>query len=110
MVFFYVIIILIIEERINMERIKKDFFRLFLIALLVMPMMVKALPVSNTNTSYSTVLLEEKQELTKEDYEEKNQKLCTVCILLDIIILICIAALVVRLLRLKAEKKENGKN
>ncbi len=93
-----------------MKRIKKDFFRLFLIALLVMPMMVKALPVGNTNTSYSTVLLEEKQELTKEDYEEKNQKLCTVCILLDIIILICIAALVVRLLRLKAEKKENGKN
>lgn len=93
-----------------MKQIKNSFFKLFLIALLVMPMMVKALPVANNTSSYQTVLLDENDELTKEDYEEKNMKLCTVCILLDIIIVICIAALVVRLIKLNSDHRNNAKN
>ena len=68
-----------------------------------MPMMVKAMPVVNNTCSYETVLLDENQELSKEDNEEKNVKVCNACILLDVIILICISALVVRLIRLKYE-------
>ena len=93
-----------------MKRIKGYFFKLFLIALLVMPMMVKALPVNNTVSSNQIVLLDESEELTKEDYEEKNARLCTICIILDIIIVICIAALVGRLIRLNSERKNNDKN
>ncbi len=89
-----------------MKRIKKDLFKIFLVVLLVVPMMVKALPINNTVTSNEIVLLED-SELSKEDYEEKNVRLCTVCILLDIIILICIAALVVRLIKLKSEKRDH---
>ena len=93
-----------------MKDIRKYFFKLFLIALLVMPMMVKALPVDNTSTSsYEIVLLDENNELTKEDYQEKNARLCTICIILDIIIVICIAALVVRLIGLNREHKDNVK-
>ena len=93
-----------------MKGIKNSFFKLFLIALLVMPMMVKALPVPNNISSYQTVLLDENDELSKEDYEEKNTKLCTVCILLDIIIVICIAALVVRLIKLNSDHRNNAQN
>ena len=93
-----------------MKRIKEYFFKLFLVVLLVMPMMVKALPVNNTVSSNQIVLLDESEELTKEDYEEKNARLCTICIILDIIIVICIVALVVRLIRLNSEKKNNDKN
>ena len=85
----------------------KNVFIVFLIALLVCPMAVKALPVQST-PSYATVLLDDEQ-LTKEDYEEKNAKLCTICIILDVIIIICICALVVRLIRLKREKEEHDK-
>ncbi len=93
-----------------MKRIGKYLFKLFLVMLLVAPMMVKALPVNNVNVkSYETVLLDDKDELTKEDYEEKNVKLCTVCIILDVIIVICIAALVVRLIRLKSEHRNFDK-
>ena len=91
-----------------MKRIGKNFFKLFLIMLLVLPMMVKALPANNVSvSSYETVLLDENNNLTKEDYEEKNVKLCTICIILDVIIIICIAALVVRLIRLNSEHREN---
>lgn len=93
-----------------MKRIKEYFFKLFLVVLLVMPMMVKALPVNNTVSSNQIVLLDESEELTKEDYEEKNARLCTICIILDIIIVICIAALVGRLIRLNSERKNNDKN
>ena len=93
-----------------MKRIKESFFKLFLVVLLVMPMMVKALPVNNTVCSNQIVLLDESEELTKEDYEEKNARLCTICIILDIIIVICIAALVGRLIRLNSERKNNDKN
>ena len=93
-----------------MKRIKEYFFKLFLVVLLVTPMMVKALPVNNTVSSNQIVLLDESEELTKEDYEEKNARLCTICIILDIIIVICIVALVVRLIRLNSEKKNNDKN
>ena len=93
-----------------MKRIKESFFKLFLVVLLVMPMMVKALPVNNTVSSNQIVLLDESEELTKEDYEEKNARLCTICIILDIIIVICIAALVGRLIRLNSERKNNDKN
>ena len=93
-----------------MKRIKEYFFKLFLVVLLVTPMMVKALPVNNTVSSNQIVLLDESEELTKEDYEEKNARLCTICIILDIIIVICIVAVVVRLIRLNSEKKNNDKN
>ena len=92
-----------------MKGITNKVFKLFLVALLVMPMMVKALPVANEKASYEMVLLDEKTELTKEDYEAQNAKLCTICIILDIIIVICIAALVVRLIRLNNEHRENEK-
>lgn len=89
-----------------MKGLKKYLFKLFLVALLVMPVMVKANPVNVAkNTSSEVVLLDEKNELTKEDYENNNKRLCTICIILDIIILICIAALVVRLIMLKREKE-----